>query len=375
MIDKIASKESTKMRRGGGVCRLFSALVFSVVFAAATFYAQPRPDFVLENIRAKSGEKATGFVEVPAGVDEGTQIPVSVFHGAKDGKVLLVFAGIHGSEYAPVLALQNLVKRINAKGLSGTIILVHVANPPSFLKRTIYYGADGKNLNRVFPGKADGTITERIAYVLTEKFIRRADYLIDVHSGDNNESLRPYAGYTENDTASPELIETSRRMAFAFGIDFIKIARGRSTDLATAAYTTNAAFLLGKAAIAIESGELGAPQAADIIRVERGLLNVMRELGMLGGKSAKFKNQIVVRRDQTLRSEKTGLFYSAVKRDQRVKAGDLLGFVTDYFGNKLQEVRAPFAGVVLYYTATPPVSASEPLVNVGEIDERASGKK
>lgn len=343
-------------------------LLFAASFISAP--AQSRTDFTLEKITVKAGEKTTGFVEVPAGVDAGTQIPVSIFHGARAGKTMLVFAGVHGSEYAPVIALQRLAKKINPQDLSGTLILVHAANPPSFFGRTIYYGADGKNLNRVFPGKADGTITERIAYALTEKLMRRCDYFIDVHSGDGNESLRQYVVYYENDFSPREIIETGRRMAYASGIDFVKEARGRSTDFATAAYTTNAALLLGKAAIAIESGELGAPVEADINRSVRGILNILRELKMLAGKPKKFKGQTIVVRDQTLRSEHTGIFYSLIRRDQPVKTGDLLGYVTDLFGNRLQEVRAPFEGVVMYFTATPPVSAGEPLVNLGEIEKK-----
>lgn len=335
-----------------------------------TASAQTRPDFVLENMAAKAGEKAAGFIVVPAGIDDGTRIPVSIFHGAKEGKVLLIIAGVHGSEYVPILALQNLAKQISPKALSGTIVLVQVANLPSFLKRTIYYGADGKNLNRVFPGKADGTITERIAYVPTEKLIRRADYVVDVHCGDNNESLRPYAGYVENAKSTEEFIKTSRRMVLATGIDFVKVTSGRSVDFSTAAYLTNASSLLDKPSIAIESGELGKPQAEDVGRIERGLLNVMRELKLLSGKTIQFKNQTFIKRSQTLNSTTTGLFYSLVSRNQKVKENDLLSYVTDFFGNRVQEVRAPFAGVVLYYTATPPVSTGEPLVNLGEIESQ-----
>lgn len=343
------------------------SLVLLLFVTAVNFYGQPaRVDFTLENIAVKVGEKWTGFVEVPKGVDEGTQIPVSIFHGSGKGKVLLITAGIHGSEYAPVLALQRLAAQINPKELSGTLILVQVANPPSFFGRTIYYGMDKKNLNRVFPGKADGTITERIAYVLTEKLMRRSDYYIDVHSGDNNESLRQYVVYYENDFSPRTVIETGRRMAFASGIDFVKEARGRSADFATATFTTNAALLLGKAAIAIESGELGAPTEADINRSMNGLLNIMRELGMLSGKPQKFKNQTIVIRDQTVRSEHDGLFYSLVRRDQKIKKDQPLGYVTDFFGKRLQEILAPFDGMVMYYTATPPVSKGEPLVNIGE---------
>lgn len=344
-------------------------ILISLVFLVTT-KAQTRPDFVLEGISVRAGEKGTGFVEVPKGVDDGTQIPVSVFHGARDGKVMVIIAGVHGSEYAPVLALQRLEKRIDPNQLTGTVILVHITNLPSFQKRTIYYGSDGKNLNRVFPGKADGTITERIAHTLTEKLIRRCDYFIDVHSGDGNESLWPYVVYYESEKATREMIETSRRMAFASNIDFVKIARGRSTTLSAATYTTNTALLLGKATIAIESGELGIPQEADVARSENGLLNILRELKMIPGSVTQIKNRTFIIRDQTVRSTANGIFYPVVNRNQPVKQNDLLGHVTDYFGNRVQEVRAPFAGVVMYYTATPPVSEGEPLVNIGEIETK-----
>ena len=80
--------------------------------------------------------------------------------------------------------------------------MVHVANMPSFLGRTIYYSpADGKNLNRVFPGKADGTLSERIAEAITREVIARATHVVDIHCGDGNESLRPYVYWMMNGTA------------------------------------------------------------------------------------------------------------------------------------------------------------------------------
>lgn len=342
-------------------------LFFLTAVSITSAIAQTKTDFLLETIKVRAGEKATGFIEVPKGIDDGTQIPVSVFHGAKDGKILLVIAGVHGSEYSPVLALQNLVKQINPQELAGTVILVQVANPPSFFRRTIYESVDGKNLNRSFPGKADGTITERIAFTLTEKLMRRADYIIDVHCGDNNESLRPYTGFTQNADSTKEFIETSTRMSRAMGIDLIKVATGRATDFKNAGYSTNVGTLLGKPTIAVESGELGIPQKADINRIETGLLNVMRELGMLSGKVLRFKKQAFITRSQTLISETDGLFYSLVRRDQKVKKDEPLGYVTDFFGKRQQEIRAPFDGVVMYFTATPPVSKGDPLVNIGEL--------
>ncbi len=105
------------------------------------------------------------LIEVPDGIDAGTRIPLTTITGAHPGPVLALIAGNHGYEYPPVLALQKLRTHIDPALLSGTVIMVHVANMPSFLGRTVYFSpVDGKNLNRVYPGRQDGTVSERIAY-------------------------------------------------------------------------------------------------------------------------------------------------------------------------------------------------------------------
>jgi predicted deacylase len=126
-------------------------------------------------------------------VADGVSIPVTTVTGPKPGPVLALVAGNHGYEYPPILALQKLRTKIDPGRLAGTIVMVHVANMPSFLGRTVYFSpADRKNLNRVYPGRADGTVSERIAYAITTQVIDPSDYLLDLHCGDGNESLRPY---------------------------------------------------------------------------------------------------------------------------------------------------------------------------------------
>lgn len=109
-------------------------------------------------ITVERGEKRSGFLDVPTGPDGEARIPVTVVHGARPGPVLALIAGTHGSEYPPILALQRVRRDVDPARLAGTLILVHIANLPSFQRRTVYYGpADWKNLNRVYPGRIDGT--------------------------------------------------------------------------------------------------------------------------------------------------------------------------------------------------------------------------
>ena len=340
------------------------------LFCVVSVRAQAPDQLTIGSVTSRPGEKVSGFVEVPPATDVGTQIPITIVQGRKPGPVLLLMAGVHGSEYAPIVALQRVRARVQPELLSGTLILVQVANIPSFLKRTIYYGpVDGKNLNRMFPGKADGSITERIAYVLTEQVFRKADYVIDIHCGDANEALIPYvAYYTEH--SDPSLVEKSKAMAMAFGIQYVKAISGRSKDFNTAVYSTNASFLLGKPTMAVESGELAKTDEASISTIERGVFNILRHLQMLPGTPAKQGTRLIVTRDETIRSTTTGIFYPLVNRGRRVRQGELIGYVTDFFGKRIQEAKAPFTGIVLYITATPPINAGEPVASVGQLEAK-----
>ncbi len=318
-----------------------------------------RGPLVVGEVSAPPGRMASGFVRVGSGAD----IPVTVIHGQGPGPVLALVAGIHGYEYTPILALQRVRKQLQAEALAGSVILVQVANVPSFLKRTIYYGPeDGKNLNRVFPGKSDGTLSERIAEALTRAVIERADYLIDLHCGDGNESLRPYSYWMR--TGKADLDERSRQLAIAFGLDHIVIDDQRPRDPANSMYCSNTAATRGKPAITVESGGLGSTDEESIVRLATGVGRVLGHLGISGGRPSPV-TPIWIARNQVLRSPATGLFYPEVRKDQELRAGDRIGVVTDYFGTTLFELRAPFAGKILYVIATPPISQGEPLAMMG----------
>ena len=324
--------------------------------------------FAVGTIKAETGTKASGFLEVPgiAGKDEGTRIPVTVIHGARPGPVLGLVAGTHGYEYSPIVAMQRLPAKISPKELSGTVIIVHVANMPSFLGRTIYYSpVDGKNLNRVYPGRADGTISERIASVITREVIDKSDYVVDLHCGDGNEALRPYSYWMTS--GSPEVNEKSKAMALAFGLDHIVIDTERTKDPANSVYTSNTAITRGKPSITTETGGMGRVDTNGADLAEAGVFNLMRHFGMLPGEPRRAEHVVWIDKNEVLRSPETGTFHARVEPGHTVAQGTLLGILTDFFGNPVMEFRAPFAGVVLYVVATPPVNKGEPVAMVGRV--------
>ncbi|HYW47139.1 MAG TPA: succinylglutamate desuccinylase/aspartoacylase family protein [Bryobacteraceae bacterium] len=304
------------------------------------------------------------IIEIPAGVDAGTHIPVTTIRGAREGPVLALIAGNHGYEYPPILALQKVRGRIDAERLSGTVIMVHVANMPSFLGRTVYFSpVDGKNLNRMYPGRADGTVSERIAFAITREVIEKADCVLDLHCGDGNESLRPYVYQTV--TGEAELDERIARLAPAFGIDHIVVDRGRPRDPARSVYCSNTAITRGKPAMTIESGFLGSCDAESVERIVAGIRGVMRELRMVEDGPPPVARPIHLDPVEVLSSPATGILYPLVERDQKVAKGAPLARITDFFGTEVARVTAPFDGVVLYVVATPPITEGQPVACVG----------
>jgi predicted deacylase len=303
-------------------------------------------------------------IEIPAAADSGTQIPVTTIEGAQPGPTLALIAGNHGYEYPPILALQQLRIEINAAVLSGTVILVHVANMPSFLGRTVYFSpVDGKNLNRVYPGRVDGTVSERIAYAITHEAIEPADYVLDLHCGDGNESLRPYVYRTV--TADARLNEEIARLALAFGIDHIVMDRSRPTDPARSMYCSNTAITRGKPAMTVESGYLGTSDPACVQQIVAGVNGVLRELKMLAEGPAPLRDAVYLDPAEVLTSPETGILYPEVQRGEWVAKEQLIAYVTDFFGAKIAEIRSPLEGIVLYVVATPPIVKGQPVGCVG----------
>jgi predicted deacylase len=331
--------------------------------------------FTVGSITAPPGAVASGTIQVPPrSGDEGTSIPVSVINGARPGPVLALVAGVHGMEYPPILALQNLLKSIDPATLSGTVIMVHVANMPSFLGRTIYYSPiDKHNLNRVFPGRADGTISERIADVITREVIERATHVVDLHCGDGNESLRPYSYWITTGTA--EVARAGRELALAFGMDHIIVDRERPSDPDASIYLSNTAITRGKPALTIESGGMGQSDAESIAQIERGVSGVLKHLGMRSDGPAPITAPLFLEHSEVLRSNFTGLFYARVEKGQTVAEGTVIGHVTDFHGKILEEIKAPLAGEVLYVVGTPPMNKGEPVGFVAATTGRSTSTK
>jgi predicted deacylase len=339
--------------------------LLAFVFSGSTA-AQDRATFTVGTATAARGHKATGTIEVPAGSDAALSIPVAVFHGAKPGPVLAIVAGSHGTEYTSIIALEKLINTLNPAEIYGTVIIVPLINIPSFEQKVPHLNpVDKKSMNRWYPGKMDGTQTDRASFLITKQVVEHCDHLIDLHGGDLDESLRPYSYWTK--TGNEKQDQISKEMVLAFGLDTIIISTDRPKDPQASRYLENTATTRGKPSITAEAGYAGTVETDDLNALVNGCLGVMRYLKMLPGAAAAIEHPVWIEKVVTLASEQTGMFYPLVKRGTYVESGMKVGYVTDYLGNVVFEARAPAAGVVLYVCAVPSMVKGATIANVGVV--------
>jgi predicted deacylase len=344
--------------------RFLSSIIIFLCFAKM-LNAQNRP-FLFQQQIIQPGTKASFSIPVSDGKDS-TIIPVTVFNGKEPGKVLGIIAGIHGFEYPPIVAAQQLAQSLNPTQMNGTLILVHMANVPAFLQRSIALNQiDGKNLNRSFPGKANGTITERMAFTITNQIIARCNYVIDAHSGEANNDLRPYAGYY-NHTGTPDLSQKSREFATALGFNYVVQFDNLPGVTGPSKYCSREAVTRGIEAADIECGRYGMAEPEMVNKVKTAYHNALNYLKITSGTPNKV-TPLYIRNRTFINSSYTGFFYSHLKAGEFIKKGMVLGYITDLFGNKITDVKSQVDGMILYMISTPPVNEKEELFSIAHID-------
>ncbi len=346
------------------------AAVLSVFSFRPALARDQQGNLTVGTASAAAGQKATGFLAVPAGVDAGENIPVVVIRGKTPGPVLALVSGSHGTEYASIIAVQKLITGIDPAQLSGSLIILPLVNLASFAEKVPHLNpVDHKSMNRFYPGKPDGTQTERASWVITQQVINQCDYLIDFHGGDLDENLRPYSYWAPTGNAKQDAI--SRDMVLAFGLDCIIIWRDRPKDPNDSRYLDNTSALRGKPSIAVEAGYAGTTDPKDIDALANGALNVMRYLKMLPGAATPVEHPVWIERIDTVASDVPGIFYPLVRRGTYVASGMKIGYVTDYFGRTIYEAHAPSAGVVLYICSVPSMKKGGTVANIGVVAEKA----
>lgn len=306
-------------------------------------------------IACAPGRKVSGLLDVPG---SDARMPVTVVNGSDEGPTLLITAGIHGGEYPSIEAAIRLSLELEPAEMSGQIILLPLISPQAFHARQQYVlPADGKNVNRQFPGQAIGTVSERIAHTVVVQAVSQADAWIDMHGGDIHEALVPVVGYLEE--GGPSVRDRARAMCEVFGIEHMMHPK----DLPGTTFKTAAA--LGIPCIIAEAGQCGQLDVESTERLVRGCVNVARHLHILPGAPEPGVALTVFRDYPWVRAEHTGCWYPAVRVGAMVQKGQMVGTIRDYFGTLVSEYSAPADGMVLLLATSLAMNAGDPLFGLG----------
>ena len=276
-------------------------------------------DLTVGTATARPGQRASGVIRIPAGSDSATDIPVIIVNGAKPGPTLAVVAGAHGTEYASIIALEQLGPATDPAAMSGSLVILPLLNIASFTQKVPHVNpVDGKGLNRSYPGKTDGTQTDRISAAVAQ-VIDKADFVIDLHGGDIDENLRRYSYWPV--TGKPEFDAKTRAMALAFGLDHIIIQKNQGPAAAGATSLSRFAIDLGKPTLIAEAGHAGTTNAEDVDALVQGSDNLLRHLKMLAGEVKPVEHPVWIGQLTTVHSEQEGIFYPLTVPEAYVAIG------------------------------------------------------
>ncbi|TMJ14023.1 MAG: hypothetical protein E6H02_04090, partial [Bacillati bacterium ANGP1] len=263
-------------------------------------------------------------------------VPVKVAVGVRRRPRFVAIAGIHGDEPEGMLALLDFWDRLRPAEVRGTIILVPVANPPAFAHHQRRTPVDGLDLNRSFPGRIDGTPTERLAYRLVHDILRGADFLLTLHGWYASGMVAPYVEFPEG---AGDVAVRSRQAAVAAGFKRLRPGGWPPGVLGLAAVE------LGIPVLEAEIGGQGMSTPENRAAYAEHLTRLLQHVGISEGTPPSNPAPEVYGRG-LLYAPASGMLRLAVLPGEQVEAGALLATITNLHGERLAEMRASHPGLV-----------------------------
>lgn len=271
------------------------------------------------------------------------ELPATIICGSKPGKTLLVTTQIHSGEYNGSAASMRIAKEIQPEKLSGNIILFHCVNITGFWTRTRRFVPEDKaNLNANFPGKKNGTVGNQIAAWFVEEIFPKVDFILDLHGGKDNDLMQSCLFYPRAEKVTEEALAAAKAMN-------VKYLLASSNSVGLYGYAANYMDIPG---LLVERGE-GCAQKEDAIKGHKdGIYLLMQHLGMYDLPYIIEKEEPKnYPRSEYVTFDVRGVWNPVLERNVSFKKGDLLGTITDFFGNEIKSIYADYDGTTVYYIA------------------------
>jgi hypothetical protein len=288
------------------------------------------------------------FAKVVTGATES--LPVKVINGRSAGPNIWLSAAIHGDELNGIQIIRRVIKDLDAKNLRGAVIAVPIVNPLGFITQSRYL-PDRRDLNRSFPGSARGSTASRLAHLFMEQVVNQCTVGIDLHTATNHRINHPQIRADLDDRATLEL-------ARAYGAPFSIHARLRDGSLRQAATEREKRVLLYEA---------GQAHRFDDNAIETGVIGVMRvlrALGMIDARLPRNRPTRLIRRTRWVRARRGGIVDIQVGLGDRVVRGQPVASISDAFGMRPTQVKAPETGWVIARSLRPLVNSGDSLIHI-----------
>ncbi|HJS72277.1 MAG TPA: succinylglutamate desuccinylase/aspartoacylase family protein [Acidimicrobiia bacterium] len=316
------------------------------------------------NVTVRPGRKVQielPFARVVTGATES--LPVKVINGRSAGPNIWLSAAIHGDELNGIQIIRRVIRELDAKNLRGAVIAVPIVNPLGFITQSRYL-PDRRDLNRSFPGSARGSTASRLAHLFMEEVVAHCSVGIDLHTATNHRINHPQLRANLDDKSTLGLVR-------AFGAPFSIHARLRDGSLRQAAAERDVTVLLYEA---------GQANRFDDRAIETGVAGVMRTLrsmGMIDARLPKAPATTLIRRTRWVRARRGGIADIEVDLGDHVTSGQTVASISDAFGTRPTQVKAPETGWVIAQSLRPLVNLGDGLVHIAtssrgpDRDERA----
>jgi len=314
-----------------------------------------REPITICNTSVNAGERQTLELPVPSlYTHTDIELPVHVIHGKRNGPTLFLSAAIHGDEINGVEIIRRVLKNKSIGKLKGTLMAIPVVNIYGFIDQTRYL-PDRRDLNRSFPGSEKGSMAGRMAHLFLNEIVSKCTHGIDLHTGAIHRENLPHVRAVLDD-------DQTEQMARAFTSPVIlntSIVEGSLRE---------AAEKLGTSVIVYEAGEALRFDEVSIRAGVRGIISVMRSLEMLPALKNKRRlaEPILARSSLWVRAPKSGILRVLKPLGSRVELNELLGFVSDPFGEVEEEILSPIDGIIIGRLNLPLVNEGEALFHIAK---------
>lgn len=311
----------------------------------------------------KPGERA--IIDLPVAnlyTHTGLTMPVHVINGRRPGPTLFITGALHGDELNGVEIVKRVIGGSSLKRLRGCLLAAPIVNVFGFINRSRYL-PDRRDLNRSFPGREKGSIAARLAYLVTQEIVAHANFGIDLHTGAVDRSNLPQI---RADLADAEVL----RLAEAFGTPVIIDANARDGTLRQFAAEKGVRVLVYEGGEALRFDELSIRAGV------RGIRRVLQALDMLPPRPASHASLDPMRANETtwVRSPSSGIIRTECRLGERVKSAQVLGVVSDPFGEVEVEVLASVPGIVIGRSTSPLTHEGDALFHIARFEDNKEAK-